>query len=920
MITRDSSPSSGGSLRISIAATKKHRILYVDAYDSFSNNITALLEKALEVDVVVVEIDENIEDLPAYLRGFDAVVVGPGPGNPKTKEDIGFANKLWELSDTDLVPILGICLGFQSLALAFGASVEQLRQPRHGIVSGILYNGVSIFKDLDDEVLVTQYHSLHVNLGHPIQVNEAVRYPGELWIPSATCPNLEPLAWDLNDTKNGAILMALRHTQKPFHGLQYHPESVCSSKETIKVIRSWWEESKRWNLNHQRTTRHTLKTITDISEGSLLKRARETWPPVSAQVRLSQREKSAKAEAPLSDIDYMCTEGVAQYLTVNKESLCVTDLCEALVLEQASDFVLLESAALRPQLGRYSIVGLITLSTLRIEYTTGDDYVRLYNLHDECHCIDVDLEGKGIWVFLAQFMDKTQTVGGDECSPFWGGFMGYFPYESALERFEVKPDVGKATIRPSTGSNLSLAFIERSIVIDHEDDLVYIQTLSPARDRVWLHETKDIIQRLGSPQPIDIPRAWKGGVPVTLDPLYEHLMEDCSSNRPATEREKEATIQVILELYLKSSLIQTPLEGAYREKIRKCQDFNRSGDSYELCLTDQSTILMPVDEDTDISWLLYKKLKKLNPAPFAAYLQLGGTTILSSSPERFLSWDREGNCQFRPIKGTVPKSPEMTKELAMEILSSRKEQAENLMIVDLIRHDLHGVVGAGNVNVTKLMGVEEYATVFQLVSVIEGQFPGSSAWYDMKGSIDCCKGPRRLTPLKDPSHPHITGLDVLASSLPPGSMTGAPKRRSCALLQTIVENKPRGCYSGVLGYIDVGGGGDFSVVIRSAYRYKDEIINKPVSRYPNHDKDAKHYPHEVWHVGAGGAITALSDEEAEWKEMKAKMDSTLAAFKAQRVIYPELRGLMQEKRVMLREAVRNGRFPELEPLVEWMHG
>ena len=125
------------------------------------------------------------------------------------------------------------------------------------------------------------------------------------------------------------------------------------------------------------------------------------------------------------------------------------------------------------------------------------------------------------------------------------------------------------------------------------------------------------------------------------------------------------------------------------------------------------------------------------------------------------------------------------------------------------------------------MKVEEYATVYQLVSVIAGS----------------------LTP-------RTSGLPVLAASLPPGSMTGAPKKRSCALLTDIEAQRPRGLYSGVLGYLDVGGGGDFSVVIRTAFQYGGGD----------------------WQIGAGGAVTVLSEAEAEWEEMAAKKESLLNVF------------------------------------------
>jgi para-aminobenzoate synthetase len=142
------------------------------------------------------------------------------------------------------------------------------------------------------------------------------------------------------------------------------------------------------------------------------------------------------------------------------------------------------------------------------------------------------------------------------------------------------------------------------------------------------------------------------------------------------------------------------------------------------------------------------------------------------------------------------------------------------------------------------MAVEEYATVYQLVSVTAGTLDSSPTATTTK-----------------------SGLNVLAASLPPGSMTGAPKKRSCALLTEIETQKPRGLYSGVLGFLDVGGGGDFSVVIRTAFRYGGADGG-------DDDDDGE----GDWQIGAGGAVTVLSEAEAEWEEMLAKRESLLRVF------------------------------------------
>jgi anthranilate/para-aminobenzoate synthase component I len=222
--------------------------------------------------------------------------------------------------------------------------------------------------------------------------------------------------------------------------------------------------------------------------------------------------------------------------------------------------------------------------------------------------------------------------------------------------------------------------------------------------------------------------------------------------------------------------------------------------------------------------------------------------------------------QCRPIKGTVSKGVGITAADAHDILSTPKERAENLMIVDLVRHQLHGVYGAGNVQVTQLMQVEEYETVWQLVSVVEGSplsvtsrqlQMSDDSWVDNKDPASASTSPIRDTE-------QMLGLDAFTKSLPAGSMTGAPKKRSCELLQDLENGQRRGVYSGVLGYLDIGGGGDFSVVIRTAVK-----IDAPNPASAVED---------IWSIGAGGAITALSDPQTEFDEMLAKFATTAAAF------------------------------------------
>jgi anthranilate synthase component 1 len=262
-------------------------------------------------------------------------------------------------------------------------------------------------------------------------------------------------------------------------------------------------------------------------------------------------------------------------------------------------------------------------------------------------------------------------------------------------------------------------------------------------------------------------------------------------------------------------------ETSYLAKIRACQEAIAAGESYQLCLT--TTAEIPGRFDPVAVALA---LRASNPSHHAGLVRIAGTALVSSSPERFLEIGSDRVVRTRPIKGTRPRSidPVHDRELAAELRASEKEQAENLMIVDLMRNDLARVCELGSVAVTRLLDVESYPQVHQLVSEIEG----------------------RLAPGRD-------AVDVLAACFPAGSMTGAPKRRATELLDAI-EGGPRGVYSGVFGHLGFDGRADLAMVIRSV------VID---------DRGAT--------VGSGGGITALSDPPAEYAEMRLKATAPLAA-------------------------------------------
>ena len=261
-------------------------------------------------------------------------------------------------------------------------------------------------------------------------------------------------------------------------------------------------------------------------------------------------------------------------------------------------------------------------------------------------------------------------------------------------------------------------------------------------------------------------------------------------------------------------------EARYRDDIAACEAYILAGDSYELCLTNQVIVERPVD-----AWELHRTLRRLSPAPYAAFLKTPAQTVVSSSPEQFLRV-QGGIVQSKPIKGTAPRggNPEDDARLALQLAASEKTRSENMMIVDLLRNDLGVVCEPGSVEVPDLMVVETYATVHHLVSRIVGRL-----------------------------RPDIHVADAVRAAFPGGSMTGAPKHRTMQILEGL-EGAPRGIYSGALGLLGFDGSVDLGMVIRTAVVTPERTT-----------------------IGVGGAIVALSDPASEVAEMLLKAEPVLRA-------------------------------------------
>ena len=864
----------------------KPLILFIDAYDSFSNNIISLLETTLCASVRTIKIDDpalaSDEALQDELRHYTAVVCGPGPGHPGKEEDIGIIRRIWKLGSLHMLPVLGICLGFQSLCAEFGGGIKRLKGPQHGMIRRVTHIGEldegedTIFEGVG-EIHATHYQSLCADIGHgsmPTDYFQAMK-----WIPTETCPDLVPLAWaewdgnEDNDSgmKDEKILVAVQHRTKPFWALQYHPESICNNRESDKIILNWFLQAEQWNCASRKLRiklgpdGHALGAPA-VRESLLHQYERAFSIPGSIEpTRTNLLLKRDMSEFGLDHI-YQC------HTVKLPDHMAVPDIMEVLQ-DTKRDQIILESSNAHEintdVKGRYSIIGLDVDEGLRFEYCTEMKFIEVMysdgNMYENS-TIDLTPYG-GVWPFLAQFLEKRHVSNGNPESPFWGGFMGYTTYEMGLEGIEVESKARTKAFH--SRPDLCFAWVTRSLVIDHEKGLIYLQDLSKKTPENSMPPWMVIAAlKLGA---LSLPNAkYHLNSAASLRASEERYSSSRSSmshvegsgstdslafpSRPTSFTDSIESSPESTSHQASVISIKTPSDSAYEAKVRRCQEHINNGDSYELCLTDQTTVQrhrsdrLWLDHDYNNtstnadSWSLYRTLRTRQPAPFASHIRLGAATLISASPERFLKWSADGQCELRPMKGTVRKSAAVsTLEQAKALLDVPKEKAENLMIVDLVRHDLHGVCGAGNVTVPRLMVVEEYKSVFQMISIVRGQIPRS----------------HHSRPTSN-----YTGIDVLAASLPPGSMTGAPKKRSCEILSEI-EKKERSLYSGVVGYMDIGGRGDWSVTIRSMFRWDDEGREDGM---------------ETWHIGAGGAVTTLSTEVGEREEMQTKLRSTLGIF------------------------------------------
>jgi para-aminobenzoate synthetase len=371
------------------------------------------------------------------------------------------------------------------------------------------------------------------------------------------------------------------------------------------------------------------------------------------------------------------------------------------------------------------------------------------------------------------------------------GYVGFLGYE-------LKAQTAGSPAHRSGTLDAAMIFASRLIAIDLLDRRCYL-----------IHLVTDSASRAAADE-------WCERIATWVD---EHRPEVERPAAAATQRKRLSLEQV--EGWIGRHARMRHSKGSYLEKISASLREIVRGETYEVCLT--NLIELPFNEDP---FELYCVMRELSPAPHAAYLSVPDFHIVSASPERFLSIDRQGRAEAKPIKGTRPRgrTPEEDRAQVERLRKHEKDRAENLMLVDLLRNDLGQVCEIGSVSTPNVFVVESYSHAHQLVSTVRGRLK-----------------------------PGVSAIDCVRAAFPGGSMTGAPKKRTMEIIDRL-EGGPRGAYSGALGWFGLCGACDLNIIIRSV------AIDGRRARF-----------------GVGGAITALSDPEEEFAETMVKARGVVEA-------------------------------------------
>ena len=682
-------------------------VLIVDNRDSFTFNLSQLVARVTGcAPTVISNAERGWRDIAAR-HGVQAIIISPGPGTPDRIADFGTCLEI--IRETDL-PLLGVCLGHEGIGHAYGARVIRAPVPMHGRISRVVHDGSGLFTGVPESLNVVRYHSLCLD--------------------RSTIPKCLQVTASTSD----GIVMALRHTDRPQFGVQFHPESVCA------------EFGER-----------LVRNFLECAPVRVKPKGAPPGPVLRAAPKRSQRRgrDPRRWRVAVRELHrWVDTRRAFESLFVHSEHA-----------------FWLDSAAVVPGYSRFSVMG---------DASGPDSAVLRYRTHSRR--LEIQRGGKSRIMVVGSLLPElrkrlSMPVDVDRVLPFdfQTGLVGYFGYE-------LRNELGAPTDRASRLPDAAFLEVDRCLVFDHEDRRVFLVMRTPGPADVAENWFNRVESALGAANPPNVLARAEGG------PVVANLADG---------------------------------PDQYLQKIRECQNELAAGESYQVCLSSEFAATCEASP-----YETYRALRTINPAPYAAYLRFRDFAVLSSSPERFLQVGPNRTISARPIKGTCARvdDPAGDARLAEWLRSDEKSRSENLMIVDLLRNDIGRVADTATVQVPRLMEVEPYATVHQLVSTVTGR---------LREDRDC--------------------LDCLAAAFPGGSMTGAPKLRTMSIIDRL-EARARGVYSGAIGFLSLSDRMDLSIVIRTIVMADSRVT-----------------------VASGGGIVAMSNARDEFEEMVLKARAPLRA-------------------------------------------
>ncbi|KAJ1731964.1 para-aminobenzoate synthase, (PABA) [Coemansia biformis] len=795
------------------------RTLLVDNYDSYTFNLLQLLTQKAKQHYGIEDADNDFvrqklmvirnDQYPWHvvrdriLPHVDCIVISPGPGSPDRQADFGVCTELIRNAE-QAKPVLGVCLGHQGIALAFGARIRRCATPVHGQLCPIEIlsddtGRPGLFDGIESGFRAVRYHSLTVSDDgfphHELQV--LARAAGSIHAFSEHCGRFQVPTNEI---------MALKHRDRPLYGVQFHPESICSEygARIIDNFVAITHDYARRSDFVAHNSGYASRIPPEIAAMSLLALDDRTWhcdpsspPPLSQSSLPGGCGRFA-----------LVAESVDLAIPGGMDAAELGDQLQALLYGNDAMPLWLDSAKSDTPGGAVSIMASgCGTATVRYQLSGRQVSVVAFGADDggcgpesiySARLPDRDALGNPVsfWTWMQDVYDQTLISPSDAQSlRFQCGWIGYFAYEMKNEC------VGMATNCEAFGSHAGvqqepgqrmpdaqLTFVDRCVVLElgREPPRATVLALAAhgecrraAPAHSWLASlgfgSRSLAATWVREQSCKI-RAWlagprPAGTHVSAHPLGESS-EQMLRLRPVLSRDE------------------------YLDAIGRAKQQILQGESYEICLTNQFRATLSDSQAIKTSTQMrrhYINMRRRNPAPYGALLWYSDIAagIASCSPERFLSIEQCGpddrRVEMKPIKGTTRRRPRPAigpcsehthgdhsavcaeclrqweiddSRRASELEMDVKERAENLMIVDLVRHDLNSV------------------------------------------------------------------------------SNGNP------------ESIPRGVYSGAIGYLSAHGAADFSVVIRTA------VVDHCGTRVS---------------VGAGGALTTLSDPKAEWAEVETKL-------------------------------------------------